>query len=108
MSDTSRQEDEPISIRPVHATVHVATDAEGDKPHPGTAEQPLATLPRTRDLVRTLNSAMTGDIVVLIRGGCYELTQPLVLEPCNSGANGWNVVYRSAPGETVALDRGTR
>ena len=93
-----------MSSGPVQQTIYVAPT--GDDSNPGTVEQPLATLRAARDLVRTLNRNMTGHLVVELRGGCYRLSEPFVLGPQDSGTNGFDVIYRSAPGETAALDGG--
>ena len=37
--------------------------------NPGTLSQPFLTISKARDVVRTVNDNMTGDIVVYLRGG---------------------------------------
>ncbi|WP_164743503.1 discoidin domain-containing protein [Microbacterium sulfonylureivorans] len=63
-----------------------------------------------RDKVRDLNDDMTGDIVVNLTDGRYELEEPLVLEENatthDSGTNGFNVIYRNAPNATPVLSGG--
>jgi hypothetical protein len=77
----------------------------GDDSGPGTEEQPLRTIERARDVVRTLNANMSDDITVFI-SGAYWLAQPLVFGPQDSGTNGFSVVYTAAPGEHPVLSGG--
>jgi hypothetical protein len=77
----------------------------GDDGNPGTEEQPLRTIARARDLVRTLNRDMRDDITVFIAGAHY-LDRPLVLGPEDSGTNGYNIVYTAAPGEHPVVSGG--
>ena len=49
--------------------LYVAPD--GDDANPGTFAQPLRTVARARDIVRTKNGAMSADITVYLRGGTY-------------------------------------
>ncbi|MFF3503357.1 hypothetical protein [Streptomyces sp. NPDC003247] len=49
----------------IQATYYVAPD--GDDANPGTLTQPFRTLQHARDVVRTVNSDMTGDIHVCLR-----------------------------------------
>src|SRR5262249_5262481 len=44
-------------------------DASGSDDNPGTQDAPFATLQKARDAVRAINSSMTSDINVYIRGG---------------------------------------
>ncbi len=79
----------------------------GDDANPGTEEQPLRTIARARDVVRTLNQDMTDDITVFIAGE-HHLDGPLEFMPEDSGTNGFNVVYTAAPGEHPVLSGATR
>jgi hypothetical protein len=79
----------------------------GDDGNPGTEEQPLRTIGRARDVVRTLNHDMGDDITVFI-AGAHHLDRPLELGPEDSGTNGFNVVYTAAPGEHPVVSGGVR
>src|SRR5690348_1287014 len=52
-------------------------------------EGPFATLQRARDAVRALKRAhggtLTQPVTILVRGGTYRLTEPLVFTPEDSG-----------------------
>lgn len=59
-----------------------------------------------RDKVRTVNSSMTGDIVIELRGGTYTLTSPLILSSSDSGTNGYKVIWRNYSSEMPVLSGG--
>lgn len=81
----------------------------GSDSNPGTAAAPFATLGHARDVVRTLDGAMTGDIAVYVRAGDYHLATSdcsyagtaaaspagLCLDERDSGSNGFTVRYTS-------------
>jgi hypothetical protein len=79
----------------------------GDDSNPGTEEQPLRSIARARDVVRTQNRDMADDITVFISGE-HRLDQPLVFGPEDSGTNGFNIVYTAAPGEHPVITGGYR
>lgn len=72
---------------------------------------PLKSVVKARDVVRTLNSNMSADIIVYLRGGIYDLSEPtslLALNNSDSGTNGYNVVWQAYPGETPVLSGGKK
>jgi len=79
----------------------------GDDRNPGTEDQPLRTIERARDIVRTLNRDMADDITVFI-GGTFRIARPVEFGPEDSGTNGFSVVYTSAPGERAVISGGLR
>ncbi|MFY1690466.1 RICIN domain-containing protein [Plantactinospora sp. WMMB782] len=90
----------------VQETYYVAPD--GNDSNPGTITSPFRTLQRARDVVRTVNANMTGDIQVYLRGGNYPVTSTIEFGSGDSGSNGHRVVYAAYPGETPVLDGGVR
>jgi hypothetical protein len=72
----------------------------------GSLAAPFQTLEQARDAVRTVNSSMTGDIIVYLRGGVYSMTQALTLDARDSGNNGFRVIYRNYPDEEPIIDGG--
>src|SRR5512141_2803891 len=74
-----------------HGAIYVAPD--GDDANPGTLAQPLKTIGKARDLVRTKNAAMTGDITVYLRKGTYQQTETLTFTNADSGTGGFSVKY---------------
>jgi hypothetical protein len=89
----------------VQATVFVAPS--GSDANSGTsASQPVRTLAHARDLVRGLNQAMTGDVVVSLADGTYALTQPLTLDARDSGTGGHRVIWTAASGARPVVSGG--
>ena len=77
----------------------------GDDANPGTQEQPFATIGRARDAVREINRNMTGDIVVILGGGTYSISEPIVFDQRDSATGGHTIVYRSADGQAGGHQR---
>ncbi|MGQ1947314.1 right-handed parallel beta-helix repeat-containing protein [Geofilum sp. OHC36d9] len=67
----------------------------------GTKEQPLASLKGARDLIRQLREAnnLNEEIRVIISGGIYFMTEPLVLTDIDSGNDSFPIVFMAAKGE---------
>jgi hypothetical protein len=84
--------------------IYVAPD--GDDSNPGTFAQPLRTVAKARDLVRTKNSAMTADITVYLRGGTYPQTGTLTFTNADSGSGGFYVRYMSYQNERPLITGG--
>lgn len=79
----------------------------GNDSNPGTLSQPFATITRARDVIRTINSNMTGDIYVYLREGMYTLTETIELNQNDSGTNGYNIIYKNYTGENPVISGGT-
>jgi hypothetical protein len=94
----------PDASANVQATYYVSP--QGIDCNPGSLAAPFRTLTRARDVVQTANSAMTGDIVVYLRGGTYPLTGTLSFAAADSGSKGFYVKYLNYPGETPLLTGG--
>lgn len=94
----------------VERIYHVAPAPHGDDAHDGTADAPFATIDRARQAVRRelATGTQSGDIVVEIAAGTYELAAPIRFAPEDSGRNGHTVVYRAASGAEVILNGGRR
>ncbi|MEQ4304232.1 ricin-type beta-trefoil lectin domain protein [Plantactinospora sp. B6F1] len=87
-------------------TYYVAPD--GNDANPGTIQAPFRTVQRARDVVRTVNASMSGDIQVYLRGGRYPVSSTIEFGPGDSGTNGHRVIYAAYPGETPILDGGVQ
>jgi hypothetical protein len=88
------------------ATYYVAPD--GNDANPGTITSPVRTLQRARDVVRTVNAGMTGDLTVYLRGGIYPVSSTIEFGPGDSGTNGHRVIYSAYPNETPILEGGVQ
>lgn len=87
------------------ATYYVSPS--GSDSNPGTLDAPFRTIEKARDVVRTINSNMTGDIYVYLRGGTYALTSTLAFTQIDSGMNGYNVIYKNYLNEAPVISGGT-
>lgn len=88
----------------VQTTYYVATN--GSDANPGTLAAPFLTLQKARDVIRTINTNMTGDIYVYLRGGTYTLSAPLELTAADSGTNGFHVIYQNYANEAPVISGG--
>jgi hypothetical protein len=88
------------------ATYYVSPTGSDD--NPGTMSAPFLTVGKARDVVRTINSNMTADIRVYLRGGTYNLTGPVTFAPQDSGTRGYRIFYQAYPGETPVLNGATK
>ncbi|MGC9542289.1 RICIN domain-containing protein [Streptomyces sp. UG1] len=86
------------------ATYYVAPD--GNDANPGTISAPFKTLRHARDVVRTVNDDMTGDINVYLRGGNYSVSSTIDFTSADSGTNGHRVVYAAYQDEKPVLNGG--
>lgn len=80
----------------------------GSDSNPGTFDQPFLTIQKARDAVSTINSDMTGDINVYLRGGEYNLDNTIAFTSADSGTNGYNVKYEAYTGETPVITGGVK
>lgn len=78
----------------------------GSDTNAGTFDQPFATLAKAQGVVRTINTNMTGDIIVYLRGGTYPLTNSLTFAPADSGNNGHKIIYRAYAPEAPVISGG--
>ena len=79
----------------------------GSDRNAGTAAKPFATLARAQEAVRELRKAQPGrDVLVLLRGGTYSITEPITFTAEDSGREGGSVTYAAYPGETPVISGG--
>ncbi len=93
----------------VRTTFYVAPSSMGGSDsNPGTISEPFLTLERAKQAVRNVNKNMTGNAIVYLRDGSYELEEPLVFQAYDSGQDGYSVIYMAYPGETPVITGGER
>jgi hypothetical protein len=80
----------------------------GSDSNPGTLDLPFQTITKARDVVRTVNTNMSGDIYVYLRGGTYNITSTITFGPQDSGTNGYRIYYQAYAGETPVLNGATK
>lgn len=83
------------------ATIYVSPDGSDD--NDGSVGAPFKTIAAARDAVRLINSSMSGDIIIYLRDGTHEVTEPITLKPEDSGNNGYRIYYQAYPGETPVV-----
>ena len=95
-------------VRQAHAAVQATyyVSPSGSDSNAGTVI-PFQTLTKAQSVVRTINSNMTGDIDVYLRGGTYPISSTVAFSPQDSGTNGYTIYYQAYPGETPILSAGT-
>lgn len=75
-------------------------------PNSEQSDGPFETLERARDAVRASNQRLSGDAVVLIRGGTYRLKKTVVFGLQDSGRSDLTITYAAYPGETPVFSSG--
>lgn len=78
----------------------------GRDTHPGTRQEPLATLEKARELVRSHKGS--GPVTVFLQGGVYPLEEGLVFTADDSGSTVAPKVYKACQGQEVRLVGGRR
>lgn len=76
------------------------------EPNGGKNDGPFATLARARDAVRELKENKSGSIVVLLRGGTYQLEKTVVFSLEDSGKEDATITYAAYPGEKPLFSSG--
>ncbi|MCK4998083.1 MAG: right-handed parallel beta-helix repeat-containing protein, partial [Anaerohalosphaera sp.] len=77
----------------IQAQYYVSPD--GSDNNPGSLELPFATIEKARDIIRTVNDTMTGDIVVNIKSGRYFVDSTIEFTDADSGTNGFSIIYKN-------------
>jgi len=77
----------------------------GNDAHPGTQSQPFASLTRAQDAARTSRGA--GPVTIHLRGGRYELAEPLEFSAADSGGEGRPVTWSAFQDERPIVSGGT-
>ena len=87
-------------LAPFAAEVWLAPD--GNDRNPGTQDQPVASLPRARDLARALRKNTAGPLAVIFKSGMYPVREAFALTAEDSGQDGAPVVWKAAaPGQAI-------
>src|SRR5690348_17278793 len=73
----------------------------GSDQHDGTEERPFSSLERARRAVLELRSRqpLNRPVTVLLRGGTYRMSRPVVFSGRDSGTEASPTVYAAYPGE---------
>ena len=90
----------------VQANFYVSPN--GNDNYPGSLMKPFATIQKAREVVQTINGNMTGDIIVNLREGLYELSAPFILSSVDNGTNGYNIIYQAYQCEKPVISGGIK
>ncbi len=86
------------------ATFYVAPS--GSDANPGTEAAPFKTITKAQKAVREINGTMTGDIVVYLREGTYQLNSTVNFDERDGGKDGHYVRYKAYKGENPLITGG--
>ena len=86
------------------ATFYVAPT--GSDSNPGTETAPFKTITKAQKAVREINGTMTGDIVVYLREGTYQLNSMVNFDERDGGKDGHYVRYKAYKGENPLITGG--
>ena len=76
----------------------------GSDTNDGSVGAPFQTITKARDVVSTVNTNMTGDIYVYLRGGDYRITSAIAFAVKDSGTGNHRIYYQAYPGETPVIN----
>ncbi|WEH12989.1 RICIN domain-containing protein [Streptomyces sp. VNUA24] len=92
------------AAQPTPDTTFYVDPSGGSDSNPGTREsKPFKTIQRARAAVRAVNSHMSGDITVYLRGGTYQLSKPVRFAAQDSGTDGHTVIWKAYGSETPVV-----
>ena len=81
----------------------------GNDDYPGNREKPFATIERAKEVVRSiLNSGQRADITEYIDGGVYQVGEPIIFKPEDSGKDDFRVIYIAMEGEKPIISGGVQ
>jgi hypothetical protein len=104
----------PLSISATSASAAGTTNfyidpVNGSDSNPGTSvSSAFQTIAKAQSAVRAVDTNMTGNITVNLRGGTYTLSSTADFTAADSGTNGFNVVWQAYNGETPVISSATR
>jgi Right handed beta helix region len=100
------RKDTPSLVNPVMLSYYVSpTGSDGNL---GSESEPFATIEKARDVIRSQNKQMTGNIVVYLKGGTYTLSDTLIFDERDSGDEKFGVIYKSYKNEKAVISGGKK
>lgn len=81
---------------------------KGRDAYDGSLKYPFRNLAYAKEAVKEYKQqkGQTGDIVIYLRGGEYNFSEPLNFDESDSGLNGYKVIWAAYPGEEVIMNGG--
>ncbi|KPL11778.1 MAG: hypothetical protein AMS26_19535 [Bacteroides sp. SM23_62] len=95
------------------ASCHQASEffvsPSGNDSNPGTREMPFATVEKAKKAVRSaMLTKQHADMTVYLDGGVYQLGEPIIFKPEDSGENDFQVTYKAMEGEKPIISGGVQ
>ena len=87
------------------SNVQIFVSTQGRDNGNGSAENPVQSLHRARDMARPFNQLC--DVEILLAGGTYELSQPLDLSRIDGGLERFTTTWKSRAGERAIISGGS-
>ena len=94
-------EENNISDSVIMAQIWVSENGN-DEDGNGSKEYPFKSIDRARKYVRTINDNMTGDIIVNIEGGTYNIETPIYFNDEDGATNGKKIIYKGINRPTLS------
>jgi hypothetical protein len=86
--------------------IHISPD--GDDNNSGTSSHPLKTIQQAQKKVREIiDKGLEEDIQIILHGGTYRLTEPLLFDCRDSGTDQYSITYKARQDQEVILSGGT-
>ncbi len=104
MTASALPSDSDVEDRTIGHEVYVSTTGNDDTGD-GSQGKPFATIEKAKEHVRTLDKD-SGDIVVKIAGGLYELEDTIVFDENDSGNENCTIYYEAVDGEEPIISGG--
>lgn len=79
------------------------------EPNAAGTDGPLATIRKARDIIRESKAAASGltkPVAIMLRGGFYRQTEPIVFTAADSGTRERPITYQAYPGEKPIISGG--
>ncbi|MGW2865385.1 fibronectin type III domain-containing protein [Streptomyces sp. NPDC001205] len=93
---------------PHTASADVYVSPAGSDSSDGTAQHPVSTLPRARDLARGRSAHQNADLTIHLAAGTYRVDGPLQLDARDSGQGGHRIIWQGAGAGTTVISGGRK
>lgn len=96
----------PTMAKEAQIMAEIYVSVTGSENGDGTKNNPFKSIDEARIAVRKINKNMTGDIIVYVEDGVYELDETVHFTTEDSGRNGYKVRYVAANGAKPVISGG--
>ena len=97
----------PTTVNATVQAIYYINPVSGNDNNNGTSvSTAFKTIVKARDIVRDINSNMSGDIIVYLMNGTYNQMSTLSFGSLDSGTNGYNIYYKAYTGAAPVISGG--